>query len=544
MHESGPTLNRRHEQRPRMRRGTSRTLWSMGVSAVLIGALAFLATRTDPTLESASASRPLIIAIGQEPDTMDPTSTRDSSTVFPILGGNENRANVFEPLILTPKGGPITPNLARSWDILDGGRIIEFKLRRGVLFHSGDRLTAADVVFSQQRMTEKSPQYKNWMRRVERVEAVDEETVRFVFSSPDSTFFTRVGPIASKAYHDRVGEAEFAAHPVGTGPYQFAGRKLGQYLDLEAFDNYHDGPLGKAQIRRVRYVFVPDNAARLAMLRAGEADIIVDTPYPAVKQIKDLGFKTVQLAVLPTVIVQFDNRNKKTPWADPRVRLAIAHAIDADSIVSKVLYGIPKRYAALSPGELGYDPTLQAYTYDPGLSRRLLAQAGYPDGFTMPLYYWIGSFEGVKETAEAVTLNLLAVGIKADVRGLDGARILELLRKAAADDTVEYVGVMPVPLAHTPEPAFALMSVFLSESAMAPYANPALDTIIARVINELEPEKRAVEIAAAYRLLHEDVGAIPLWAAVKTLAMRPDIHYIPATSETVRLVNLSWERGS
>jgi peptide/nickel transport system substrate-binding protein len=527
-----------------MRRGTSRTLWSIGVSAVLIGALAFLATRTDPTLNVGLADRPLIIATAQEPDTMDPTSTRDSSTVFPILGGNENRANVFEPLVLTPKGSPITPNLARSWNILDGGKIIEFKLRPGVLFHSGDKLTAADVVFSQQRMTERSPQYKNWMRRVERVEAVDEETVRFVFSSPDATFFTRIGPIASKAYYDRVGEAEFTTHPMGTGAYKFAGRKLGQYLDLEAFDRYHDGPLGKPQIRRVRYVFVPDNAARIAMLRAGEADIIVDTPFHAVKQIKELGFKTVQVAVIPTVIVQFDNRNKKTPWADPRVRLAMAHAIDADSIVSKVLYGVPKRYAALSPGELGYDPNLKPYAYDPELARRLLAQAGYPNGFTMPLYYWIGSFEGVKETAEAVTLNLLAVGIKADVRGLDGARILELLRKTVIDDTVEYVGVMPVPIAHTPEPAFALMSVFLSQSAMAPYANPALDKIIARVINELEPEKRAVEIAAAYRMLHADVGAIPIWAAVKTLAMRPEIDYVPASSESVRLVNVSWERGS
>jgi peptide/nickel transport system substrate-binding protein len=398
-------------------------------------------------------------------------------------------------------------------------------------------------VFSQQRMTAKSPQYKNWMRRVESVTAVDDETVRFVFSSPDSTFFTRVGPIASKAYFDRVGEAEFTTHPMGTGAYRFAGRKLGQYLDLEAFDRYHGGPLGKPHIRRIRYVFVPDTAARMAMLRAGEADIMVDTPYASVQQIKDLGFKTVQVAAIPTVIVQFSNRNKNVPWADPRVRLAIAHAIDADSIVAKVLYGVPKRYAALAPGELGYDPELKPYSYDPALSRRLLAEAGFAGGFSMPLYYWIGSFEGVKETAEAVTLNLLAVGIKADVRGLDGARILELLRKTNVDPTVAYVGVMPVPLAHTPEPTFALMSVFYSQSAMAPYANPALDKIIFKAMSQLEPQARGVEIARAYRLLHEDAGAIPIWAAVKTLAMRQGIHYVPASSESVRLVNVSWERA-
>jgi peptide/nickel transport system substrate-binding protein len=527
-----------------MRRGTERALWGGGVVIALVGALAFLATRTDPTFSSDAADRPLIIATGQEPDTTDPTSTLNSSTVFPILGGNENRSNVFEPLILTPKDGAILPNLAESWEVLEGGRIIEFKLRPGVEFHSGDLLSAADVVFSHERMVEKSPQYKNWMRNVERVEAIGSERVRFHFSSPDAVFFTRAGPIASKAYHARVGEEQFVNQPSGTGPYKFAGRKLGQYIDLEAFDKYHDGPMPKAQIRRVRFMFVPDNAARIAMLRAGEADIITDTPYSAVQQLIDLGFKTVQVPIIPTVIVQFSNRNPRVPWTDARVRRAIAHAIDADSIVAKVLYGIPKRYAALAPDELGYDPELASYSYDPKKARRLLAEAGYPDGFSMPLYYWIGSFEGVKETAEAVTLNLLSVGIRADVRGLDGARILELLRKVNTDPTMEYVGVMPIPLAHTPEPSFALTSVFYSRSAMAPYSNAALDDVILRGARLLDADARAVEITRAYRMLLQDVGAIPLWSAVKTLAMQTEVNYVPASSETVRLVNVSWKPGA
>lgn len=526
-----------------MKRGTERALWGGGIIAALMVALVFLATRTDPTLSSEGLDRPLIIAIGQEPDTTDPTSTLNSATVFPILGGNENRANVFEPLILTPKDGRILPNLATSWEVLEDGKIIEFKLRKGVIFHSGDRLTSADVVFSHERMREKSPQYNNWMRNVARVEAVDDEVVRFHFSSPDAVFFTRSGPIASKAYHERVGEQEFVAQPSGTGPYRFAGRKLGQYIDLEAFDKYHDGPMPKPKIRRVRFVFVPDNAARIAMLRAGEAHIIADTPYSAVEQIIKLGFKTVQVPIIPTLTVQFANRNPHAPWSDVRVRRAIAHAIDADSIVSKVLYGIPKRYAALSPGEIGYDPDLPSYTYDPRKARKLLAEAGYPNGFSMPLYYWIGSYEGVKETAEAVTLNLLSIGIKADVRGLDGARLLELLRKANIDPTMEYVGLMPLPLAHTPEPSFCLTTVFYSRSAMAPYFNPALDEVILRGAKLLDPDQRAIEIRRAYRILYRDVGAIPLWSAIRTLAMRPDIDYEPTSSETVRLVNVAWRTG-
>ena len=112
------------------------------------------------------------------------------------------------------------------------------------------------------------------------------------------------------------------------------------------------------------------------------------------------------------------------------------------------------------------------------------------------------------------------------------------------DPTTEYVGVMPIPLAHTPEPSFGLSSVFYSRSAMAPYGNPALDEVILRGARLFDPAQRAVEIRQAYRILYQDVGAIPLWSAVKTLTMRPDVEYEPASSETVRLVNVTWRNGS
>jgi ABC-type transport system substrate-binding protein len=102
---------------------------------------------------------------------------------------------------------------------------------------------------------------------------------------------------------------------------------------------------------------------------------------------------------------------------------------------------------------------------------------------------------------------------------------------------------MPIPLAHTPEPSFALTSVFYSRSAMAPYANPQLDEVILKGAGLLDSKLRAGEITRAYRMLLDDTGAIPLWSAVKTLAMRPEVNYIPASSETVRLVNVNWKAG-
>jgi ABC-type transport system substrate-binding protein len=97
-----------------------------------------------------------------------------------------------------------------------------------------------------------------------------------------------------------------------------------------------------------------------------------------------------------------------------------------------------------------------------------------------------------------------------------------------------------MPLAHTPEPTYALTSVFYSKSAMAPYGNEELDRLILQAGGLLDPQARADAIRRAYRLLHEDVGVVPIWSAITTLGMRNDVNYVPASSETVRLTNVSW----
>jgi ABC-type transport system substrate-binding protein len=147
-----------------------------------------------------------------------------------------------------------------------------------------------------------------------------------------------------------------------------------------------------------------------------------------VKDVEAAGFKTSRLPTHPPTNIQFHNNNPDVPWYKRDVRLAIAMAIDGDAIVKNLFQGIPGRFTRLSPGELGYDPNLKQYPYDPKKAKELLAKAGYPNGFEMPLYYFTGRIAGQKETAEAVVLYLNAIGVRAKPQGIDAPQMLEKVR--------------------------------------------------------------------------------------------------------------------
>ena len=142
-------------------------------------------------------------------------------------------------------------------------------------------------------------------------------------------------------------------------------------------------------MKEARFLFVPEDTTRVAKLKTGEVDIINNCPYPSVRDIeKTPGLKIIRFPENhPTPSVVFANRNPKTPWHDKRVRLAMAYAIDCDAIIKNVLCGIPNRWAYLAPYELGYDPNLKPYPYDPKKAKELLAEAGYPKGFDLTLYW-------------------------------------------------------------------------------------------------------------------------------------------------------------
>jgi peptide/nickel transport system substrate-binding protein len=210
------------------------------------------------------------------------------------------------------------------------------------------------------------------------------------------------------------------------------------------------------------------------------------------------------------------------------VRLAVAYAIDKDAIVNDLFHGIPAGYPRLAPWELGYDPDLKQYPYDPKKAKELLTEAGYPKGFEMPLYYFAGRSYGQKETAEAISLFLNAVGIKCKIQGIEAAQMLAKVRAWHNDPKTVYVGVASVPMAFLPDPVEAISTAYLSTGWGSMYFNNEhLDPIIEESMMTMDDDKRGELIKKAIRILHEDVASIQIWANTSVYSMKPNIEFTP-----------------
>ena len=212
--------------------------------------LMFLILGLTGTANSASPVKSplkITVALPAEPDTLDPTTTRFSVTSAPISN------NIFERLVDLTPDGKFVPGIA-SWKVSPDGKVVEFTLRKGVKFHSGDPLTTKDVEFSHNRALKNNPTHQRAMRNLDRFEIVDDYTCRFIFKKPDVLFIpTRSLTIVSNSYYNKVGEDQFVRNPVGTGPYKFVEWKLGEYIDITANDNYWGakapGQTGAIQVR-------------------------------------------------------------------------------------------------------------------------------------------------------------------------------------------------------------------------------------------------------------------------------------------------------
>ena len=472
-----------------------------------------------PSRALAQPAPRFLAATMNEPDTLDLTSTRSRPVSEVAL------RNIAEMLWGYAADGSVVPTVA-DWDASPDGKVITFKIHPGVKFHSGDELTAEDVVFSQARSTARAPTYVRHARYVDKVEALDKYTARFTFKRPDVGFFDGNELfLVSKAYYDRVGEQQFVSRPSGVGPYRMTDYRQGQYMDLVRFDDYYGK---KPQIESARIYFIIDDVARLNKLKAGEVDIIMGVPYSQVAALTQAGFDTVRLPANPTVSLGFDLVNVKTPWHDLRVRKAIAHAIDTNSIVNKLFQGVAVYYPYLAPGEAGYDPTLKGYDYDLAKAKALLAEAGYANGFKMPLYYLANSYYGFRDTAEAVALFVRAIGIECDIRSMEYVKWSEFVRKLTTDPNGEFTGIGPAPIANSGLSTTEMLTIsFSSRSPYALHKSAALDAKIDAALGELDPVKRSQDVADALRIVNAELPSITLWDTVSVYGSKRNVHYTP-----------------
>lgn len=465
---------------------------------------------------------PFVIAVPQVGEIYDPTLVLPAEVSAVTY-------NVFDWLFDRNHRGEARPGLAESWTMSPDATELTLALRRGVTFHNGAPLTADDVVFSWERMLEGCCSTRV-TRQLEHIEALDAHTVRIRFAGPEVAFVAVGGfPVVSRAYYEEVGEQRFKAQPLGTGPYRFVRLVRGQYVELARYDGYW-GP--QPEVARVVMRFVTEDTTRVAQLRTGEADMAMMVPYPLVPQVQaDPALKTAILTPGGmTIFLALKTDNPRTPWADRRVREAIALAVDHHAIVEDMLLGYPEHYPLLAPGDLGYDPGLEPYPYDPKRARALLEAAGAV-GLELEIPYIAGSGTGVKETAEAVALYLNEVGIRAVARAMEGPQFIGWVQKASGNPEMDYVAVFIGGIAGRSEPSSALAAQFSAVTPFAWYVNPEVNRRVLDIAVTPEANARAEKIRELGRIVHEDMRYIPLWTSAHVYGMKRCIEFTPTLGE-------------
>jgi peptide/nickel transport system substrate-binding protein len=344
----------------------------------------------------------ITIALGSEPTTLDPQIREDG-------GERAVNDNVYETLVARDKDGELKPSLAAEMPTQVDDTHWEVKLRDGIKFHNGVALDAEAVAKSFERIIdpELKSEQSSFFEGIEKIEAVDESTVRFTTKGPDPVFPARLYWI-KVIEPGHAEDADFAENPIGTGPYKFVEWQRGQQVVIEANDDYWGD---KPTIQKVTYKFVEEPGTRLSGLSAGEFDLITNLLPDDV----DRAPKSAHVMGLEHPVFILNSFEGVT--ADLKVRQAMNLAIDKDSL-AKDLYGGFARVddcQILSPSFFGYNPDLKPYDYDLEQAKQLIDEAG-ATGKTVTMISTSGRWLKDRELTEAVANFWTEAGLKVDVK--------------------------------------------------------------------------------------------------------------------------------
>jgi peptide/nickel transport system substrate-binding protein len=477
------------------------TAW-LAVVAVLIGLAGVRPAAAQPV-------GTLVVGLVAEPVNLDPAQVTD-------LNSNRVGRRIVETLVTFPEESTqIVPGLAESWTISKDGLRYTFKLRKGVTFHDGTPFTAEAVKFSIERqiMPEhpfnklgKYPFANYFFGTVKAVEVIDPQTVEIVLKEARASFLAVLTAGAASIVSPtavRKWGADYALHPVGTGPFKFVQWDSGQKVVLERNPSYWRFPV---KLERVIYRSIVEDQARLTELLTGSLDLIVGVPPDFVGQLE----KDARLTLLKQVgahVWYLGINNQKKPFEDKRVRQALNYAVNKEAIVRDVLKGTGAASAGpVLPGTWGADPTIKPFAYDPARAKKLLAEAGYPNGFSTTL--WTPeSGSGMQSSVAMSTViqsNLKAVGINVTLQTMEWGAFLAKLR------TKEQELFALSWMAGNEDPDMVMYPLLHSTQwtpggpNRALYKNPKFDDLLHQARISTDQAKRAELYREAQRILHDD----------------------------------------
>ncbi len=448
-------------------------------------------------------------------------SIGEPKRLLPLLASDSASATIsgfiFNGLVRYDGNLNIVGDLARSWEIKDGGRVIIFHLRRDVKWQDGYPFTADDVVFTYEKLVDPNvaTPYSGDYEVIERVEKLDDYTVKVVYKHPFASALSSwtMGIIPKHLLeHEDLNTTHYNRHPVGTGPYILKKWVTGREIVLEANPHYFRG---RPYIDRIVYRIIPDTATMFLELQAGNLDYMGLTPFQYARQTDTPFFRrNFRKFRFPSFGYTYLGYNLRVPlFRDRRVRQALTYAIDRRLIVDVVLLGLGTvSNGIFPPSSWACDTSLKPFPYDPERAVELLREAGWEDhdgdGVIdkdgVPFEFTILTNQGNLQrisTAEIIQYQLGRIGIKVKIRVLEWQALLRRIM----DRNFQAV-ILGWSLGYDPDPydIWHSSKTGPGEFNFVGYSNPEVDRLLEEARRTLDRKRRATLYKKIQRIIYMD----------------------------------------
>jgi peptide/nickel transport system substrate-binding protein len=505
-----------------------------------------LVTLLVPLTAGAAPAGKVVIAQGVDPSTLD--TMNQSETPASNLA-----INIWDTLVERDPTLKLTPALATELPKNVAPTVWEVKLRKGVKFTNGEDFNADSVKFSLERVAHGKLRGSPFFAPIDRVEAVDPYTVRIHTKKPwptlvNSMTFNQASMYPPKAYAGKD-SAAISKEPIGTGPYKLVRWSKDEEIVLEANANYWRGA---PKIKTVVVRPIPDDAVRVAALQNGEIDVAVNIPphlaaiidkHPKIFLTTAPSIRTIQLMFYTH---QFDKDHKLVGVyqgisADKRVRQAVTAALNVDELIKSMLDGKAVAVATmLTSMHFGFDPALKPPKHDLTKAKKLMAEAGYPNGFELTVHGPQGRYVRDKEVLEAVGGQLAKAGIKTTVRTYEFVNYLNNMVYIHKAGPVWLIGWgTPTIDAET-----VYVPLFRSGNIMANYHNEDFNRMIDEAQTIMDEKKRLEQYHRINKLWIEDAAAAPLYQQIDLYGANKRLTWKARSDERLKAFDMSLKDGS
>ena len=438
-----------------------------------------------------------------------------------------------------PNNLKLVPCLAESYEFVEKNTI-EFKLRKGVRFHNGEPFDANAVKTSLNYLRDLKLLPSKPYSHLEKVIVLDDFTVRIISTVHNRLALEAIANILfiyPPQYLQKVGIEGFGRHPVGTGPYRFVSWADRREIVFEANPDYFGGPKGKPRIPNLKVKIIPEELIRIEALLRGKVDLIrggsvSPDQVPFLEKQPNIKLDKTQTMRIFFLVMDAFGRTGVKYFKDKRVRRAINHAIDKEAIVKKILGGCAKTTDTVTtPFHFGYEKDVMRYSYDPATAKKLLAEAGYPNGFNVDFF-----FTRDETVAEEISKYLEAVGITTNLKFRDKWR--DLYYEIVSGNTPLFFIASG---GYSIFDAASVMNLYFPMSSPRCFgSNRQINRLLTQADNTIDTTERKQLLSEAQKIIAGEAFWVPLFYGNYLAVMNKKLDFKQSRDEIDRYFNVSW----